>query len=434
MVCIEVFGRIGTSRLTRSNNLYCHTTWGSYSESPTPYPVIPIPNNTMATPKNEPVCLGNVLVIGGCGFLGHHIVKQLLALPYPSSITSITVMSRNPTKNLLTSTTGALLTYHQGDITSPNDVSHIVNLSRPTTVINTASPVAYIDHVHAPDYEKVNVLGNQLLLSACASITTVKAYIYTSSGPIIAGSGGAYSLADETHPTLADLPFSKSHDPYHLAKARGDALILSANSPPQYPFLTATIRPTAMYGEGDTQMIANLLNVLRTGQQTVWLGSNTALMDSVYVGSVARAHILAAKALLSPNAETRNGVAGQAFNITDDSPFLPWTFFRLFWIAMGDTTPLSKVWMIPDWVVLKMAEVAEWWSWGLSWGKLRPKLLIKERIEFLVYTRTYCIDKARERLGYEPEGDISGCVRRAVEWALGEWPEGSNTEKGEKAN
>ncbi|KAK5658000.1 hypothetical protein OQA88_2554 [Cercophora sp. LCS_1] len=372
----------------------------------------------MASPKTQ---LGSVVVVGGCGFLGHHIVRELLDDP---TVTSVTVMSRTPTKNLHSS---PILTYIAGDITSPSDVSHLITTTKPNVVINTASPVAYLDHLHAPDYEAVNVLGNQNLLSASQSVGTVKAYIYTSSGPIIAGSGGAYAQADETYPTLAQTAKSnRGIDVYHLAKARGDALVLGANDPSPGGIRTATIRPTAMYGEGDQQMIANLLDVHRTQQQTVWLGDNTALMDSVYVGSVARAHVLAAHGVLAgiddPNAPK---VDGEAFNITDDAPLPPWTFFRLFWIEMGDTTPLSKVWMIPNAVTLAMAEVAEWWTWTWSWGKYRPKLLIKERIEFLLYTRTYSIAKARERLGYQPVISMSEAVRRAVKWAVNEWPEGS---------
>jgi len=369
------------------------------------------------------VQLGSVAVIGGCGFLGHHIVKQLRE---ETSCTSIAVMSRNPFINNFDG-----VEYRVGDITSRPDVDDFISDVRPNIVINCASPVAYIDHVHAPDYERVNVGGNENLLAACKAVGTVKAYVYTSSGPIIAGAGGAYSLADETYPTLATQKDSKGGDPYHVAKARGEVVVLAAND--RAGVRTATIRPTAMYGEGDRQMVGNLLNVLREGQQTVWLGDNTALMDSVYVGSVARAHILAAKGLLAGIlADGASGrpvpkVDGEAFNITDDAPLQPWTFFRLFWIEMGDTTPLSKVWIIPSWVALLMSEVAEWWTWCFSFGRLRPKVLIKERIEFLLYTRTYDIRKARERLGYSPAISMGEAVRRAVKWALHEWPEPSKS-------
>ncbi len=359
--------------------------------------------------------LGRVAVIGGCGFLGHHIVKQLRD---EQECTFISVMSRDPTKNNFDG-----VAYITGDITSPVDVENFLNQAKPDVIINTASPVAYIDHVHAPDYEKVNVGGNQNLLAAAKALGTVRAYVYTSSGPIIAGAGGAYDQADETHPTLATMK-SSGGDPYHVSKARGDALVLAAND--RAGMRTATIRPTAMYGEGDQQMIGNLLNVLRTKQQNVWLGDNTALMDSVYVGSVARAHILAAHALL---AKIENACAlrvdGEAFNITDDAPLPPWTFFRMFWVQLGDSTPLSKVWVIPSSVALFMSECAEWWTWVTSFGRLRPKVLIKERIEFLLYTRTYSIQKAKERLGYAPMLPTSEAVRRAVDWALREWPDTS---------
>ena len=311
--------------------------------------------------------------------------------------------------------------------------------------MNVSPPPSHSQENTANTRIGVNVTGNAHLLSA-SRLASVKAYIYTSSGPIIAGSGGAYSQADESHPTLAQLSpkAQASGDPYHVAKARGDALVLGANDASPGGMRTATIRPTAMYGEGDQQMIANLLAVRRRRETTVWLGDNTALMDSVYVGSVARAHVLAAHALLAgseydsssspsasekPTGKNANApppkVDGEAFNITDDAPLPPWTFFRLFWIEMGDTTPLSKVWMIPSWLTLMMAIWAEWWTWFFSMGKYRPELLIKERIEFLLYTRTYSIKKARERLGFEPMLPMSEAIRRAVAWAVEEWPEES---------
>jgi len=364
------------------------------------------------------VSLGSVAVVGGCGFLGHHIVKELLE---DATVTSISVMSRSPHNNRFHD---SRLSYSEGDITAQGDVDQFVARAKPDVVINTASPVAYIDHVHAHEYEQVNVLGNENLLRATRAQGTVKAYIYTSSGPIIAGAGGAYDQADETFPTLAVTAKNGVGDAYHIAKARGDALVLGANDMSPGGMRTATIRPTAMYGEGDQQMIANLLNVHRTGQSNVWLGDNTALMDSVYVGSVARAHVLAARGILATLQDpTAPKVDGEAFNITDDAPLPPWSFFRLFWIEMGDTTPLSKVWQIPNAVTLAMAEIAEWWTWTFSFGKYRPKVLIKERVEFLLYTRTYSIKKARERLGYEPMLPMAEAVSRAVEWALQEWPE-----------
>lgn len=52
--------------------------------------------------------LGTVLVIGGCGFLGSLLVGMLVEEP---SVSSVHVISRNPTENL-----NPKAKYHAGDI------------------------------------------------------------------------------------------------------------------------------------------------------------------------------------------------------------------------------------------------------------------------------------------------------------------------------
>jgi hypothetical protein len=168
--------------------------------------------------SQEEPWLGTVLVIGGCGFLGHHVVKFLLAEP---TCTAVAVMSRSPFKNRFDG-----VSYHIGDITIPEHVKHVVHQVRPNVIINTASPHAYIDHEHAIDNFTVNVNGTQSLLDEAVNVGTVKAFVYTSSGPIIGGRGGAYDHADETFPTLAG---SRTGDPYHIAKAQGEKITLDAN-------------------------------------------------------------------------------------------------------------------------------------------------------------------------------------------------------------
>jgi len=88
--------------------------------------------------------LGSCLVIGGCGFLGHHIVRELLDDP---TCTSVAVMSRSPFKNRYDR-----VTYFIGDITSVEHVNLVVGQVKPNVIFNTASSHAYIDHEHAPDY------------------------------------------------------------------------------------------------------------------------------------------------------------------------------------------------------------------------------------------------------------------------------------------
>lgn len=98
----------------------------------------------------------------------------------------------------------------------------------------------------------------------------------------------------------------------------------------------------------------------------------------VYVGHVARVELLAAHGLLAGIAdESAPKVDGQAFNVTDDEPHPPWTFFKMYWTAAGDKTPLSSVIHFPPWLVMFLANSAEFITWSTSFGKLRPKLLKK---------------------------------------------------------
>lgn len=357
--------------------------------------------------------LGDVLVVGGCGFLGHHVVKFLLKEP---TCTSISVMCRSPFKNRLEG-----VTYLIGDVTNLSHVRHVLSQTRPKTIFNTASPHAYKDHEHVPDIFRVNIDGNQNLLEAAAEIGTVQAYVYTSSGPIVAGSGSGYDHADETYPTIA-VPVIRKGDPYHVAKALGDKLVLEANG--KHGIRTCCIRPTALYGEGDGQMIGPVIQALENGQTNIWMGYNDIEMDVVYVGHVAIAEILAAKALLAEIDDAKAPkVAGEAFNITDDQPSPPLTFFRKYWALAGDTTPLSSVWYIPPFLVLIMAHVAEWIVWATSMGKKRPESLILERMEFILFTRTYSVKKARERLGFvpwkdQPYASQDQALKASVEWYL----------------
>jgi sterol-4alpha-carboxylate 3-dehydrogenase (decarboxylating) len=90
-------------------------------------------------------------------------------------------------------------------------------------------------------------------------------------------------------------------------------------------------------------MIEPVIGVLEDGMSHIWMGYNDVFMDSVYVGHVAEAHVLAIKGLLAENDNPEAPrVGGEAFNITDDEPYPPWTFFRKLWTLAGDKTPLSS--------------------------------------------------------------------------------------------
>lgn len=202
--------------------------------------------------------------------------------------------------------------------------------------------------------------------------------------------------------------------PYELSKVRAEQLVLDANS---HSLPTTALRLVLTYGERDSAMVPSLLPAFYNKQTNIQLGDGTNLHDYVYAGNAGKAHILAAKALLSPN-RANGKVDGEAFNITDGEPRRFWDIMRLVWRAAGDKTQLEDVTVVPAWLAVMMAQGAEWIFWIFTLGRKRPQLLNVLIVKHSVLTHTYDITKARKRLGYEPVPDMEGGILRTVEWEL----------------
>lgn len=79
--------------------------------------------------------------------------------------------------------------------------------------------------------------------------------------------------------------------------------------------------------------------------------------------------------------------------------------------------------MIHPVIVMLMAHFAEFFVWAISFGNNRPLDLKKERMEFILLTRTYSIKKARVLLGFkpwenQPHANQEAAVKASVEWYL----------------
>jgi len=354
--------------------------------------------------KDKP--LGSVLVVGGCGFVGFHIVRRLLK---DHSCTSVAVLSRNPNRNRL-----AGVSYHAGDITSPETIRFLLAEIQPTVIIHTASPLSVGNDADEAQFYSINVKGTQNLLDCAEAAPSVKALIYTSSVTVMADT--SFLSLKETAP-IHTATSRASY--YSKTKAIADASVLAANNPPS--LRTACLRLVAVYGERDNQVIPSGVAALRQGHQRFQIGDNSNLTDWVSVGNVATAHLLAAKALLA-DCEGRTGpkVDGEAFFITDGTPLPFWDLERKVWAAAGDRTPAAEVTILPGWLVLALVSTVEWMYWIFTLGRKRPKTYTRHLIEFTCLSRTYSIEKARERLGYVPVDDMDKTIQEGVDWALKE--------------
>lgn len=360
----------------------------------------------MTPPKHS---LGNVLVVGGCGFLGHHIVRQL----DESYSCTLSVLDLRTTQHRF-----ANVSYHDGDITSATEVRSVLKATNPQIIIHTASPAAAsVGTAKTPArslFYKVNVEGTKTLIEEAANLGSVKAFIYTSSASVIHDSRSDLLNADERWPLLYS-PIQKEY--YSETKAIAEKLVLDANRK-HGDMLTCAIRPAGIFGEGDMQYTPNLLQAYEKGQTKFQLGANENLFDFTYVGNVAYAHILAAIGLMQTHTLgvqplDHEKVDGESFFITNGQPVYFWDFVHRIWREAGDRTEPHQVWEIERELGLVIATVIEWLFW-LAGGRV-PNLT-RQKINYSSLTRYYSIEKARQRLEYEPQVDIEEGIIRSVKW------------------
>lgn len=354
----------------------------------------------------------SVLVVGGCGFLGRHIVSQLLE----PSTSKVSVLDLRTTNNRLP---GA--SYYDADITSPDAVRSVFEKVKPQIIIHTASPTALQDDASAAQkrgakalYHKVNVGGTRTLVEEAGKIGCVQAFVYTSSASAIHDGHSDLINADERWPILRA---PKQKDAYSETKGIAEELVLAANR--KYgDMLTIAIRPAGIFGEGDMQLTPNLLLAYQKGQTRFQLGANENVFDFTYVGNVAHAHILAAVALMDTHALATSPldhekVDGEAFLITNAQPIYFWDFARMVWTAAGDKTTPEQVWVIDKGLGLGLSTIVEWLFWFA--GGRTPNLT-RQKVQFSCMTRFYCVDKARRLLGYRPKWGMEEAIVRTVKW------------------
>ncbi|WWD21467.1 hypothetical protein CI109_105953 [Kwoniella shandongensis] len=228
--------------------------------------------------STSPATHESYLVVGGCGFLGRHIVEQLLGRG-ETQVSVFDIVQRHFDSNV---------TFYIGDLSKPEDVENALHKSKATVIIHTASPTHGMGRAI---YEKVNVTGTRTLLDAAlSSSSSVRKVVYTSSGGVIYSGSEDIVNVDER----IDYP-AQPLDAYNETKVAAEKMVLAANG--EEGLLTCAIRPAGIFGPGDRQMINGFYEVVKNGQTKWQIGNNSNLGDFTYVGNVAHAHLLAADKL-----------------------------------------------------------------------------------------------------------------------------------------
>ncbi|KAJ7601077.1 C-3 sterol dehydrogenase [Mycena floridula] len=216
------------------------------------------------------------MVIGGSGFVGRHIVQQLLDRGDNVSVFDI-VQRYHDTP------------FYSGDISVQEQVSLALRKSGTTCIIHTASPPATLGDTAI--FWKVNVDGTKAIIAAAVE-TGVRKLVFTSSAGVVFDGSDLVGI-DERLPAP-----EKAMDAYNDSKAKAEEVVLAANG--KGGLLTVALRPAGIFGPGDRQVMTGLYKVYENNQIHFQIGDNTNMFDWTYVGNVAYAHLLAADRLDEP--------------------------------------------------------------------------------------------------------------------------------------
>ncbi len=232
-----------------------------------------------------------VLVTGGAGFIGSHIVESLLEEGLEVAV--LDNLSTGRRENL---PKGVPL--YEVDLRDREGVERVFRDFRPTHVSHQAAQASVKVSVEKPllDFE-ANLLGGLHLLEA-ARRHGVEKFLFASTGGAIYGEVPEGERAQETWP-----PRPKS--PYGASKAAFEHYLAAYGQ--NYGLPWVALRYGNVYGprqdpQGEAGVVAIFIGRLLKGQPVTLYarrraGDEGCVRDYVYVGDVVRAHNLALRSL-----------------------------------------------------------------------------------------------------------------------------------------
>lgn len=271
---------------------------------------------------------------------------------------------------------------------------------------------------------RLNVDGTRNVLEV-ASEVGVKAFVYTSTCCVVIDDWRfEYANIDERWPVVEKgrgsiYAESKAIAEMMVLKANGSRSTLSPSNDekhhdinnkhnePHPPMLTSSIRPAVIYGEGDHQLVPSIVScIIDKTESPFQVGPAQNLWDTVYVGNVADAHVLALENLLSATPTA----AGEAFFIQNNTPTTFREFCLIVWKKYNGHTPRFTV-SIPTWLAWGLGAVME----GLTWFTGTPATLSRGSINDATAVRYASGEKARRLLGFVPRVGMEEGLRRSCE-------------------
>ncbi len=226
--------------------------------------------------------MAKILVTGGAGFIGSHIVDRYLALGHQVVIVDNFATGKkenlNPNAGL-----------YETDIRDQKAVAEVFAKEKPEVLNHHAAQMDVRKSVADPIYDaQVNILGFLNLLDAGVK-NGLKKVIFASSGGVVYGDADVLPTPETYEPKH---PLS----PYGVAKLTSEHYLYFYYKNYNLPYVA--LRYANVYGPrqdpfGEAGVVAIFTQKLLKREQPVINGDGKQTRDYVYVGDVVQANVLA---------------------------------------------------------------------------------------------------------------------------------------------
>ena len=255
---------------------------------------------------------GSDLVTGATGFIGHHLVRRLLAKGRP-----VRALCREGSETKLAAPVRAQVEVVFGD------------LADRASLVRAAEGVARVFHCAGevsdwgpPDrFRDVNVRGTRWLLEA-AHAAAVARFVHLSSF-VVFGTPSPPEMDDAS-------PYGHGTDPYTTTKTDSEKAVFAFHSETGLP--VSVLRPTVVYGRGST-WLEEPMRMMKKGAFFL-IGGGAGTCHPCYIENLLDAACLVAE---HPSA------VGQGYLVADDDPISFREYFTALAALCGADEPRRSI-------------------------------------------------------------------------------------------